>query len=151
MRCFEPERATAIGNFIPLPFPSKKKSAPQTIQTTEFEFAPQEQKLENSFRCTHQHLQRGAKWFLKDVNSLSLTVQLAPRLVPVLACFRLSEKKETPISMFRGKLGALIFHMCQGLNSHYFHIIGDKLINPIVGVYIPIIRIPIKRWDDHPQ
>ena len=42
-------------------------------------------------------------------------------------------------------------HLCQGLNSHYFHIIGDKLINPIVGVYIPIIRIPIKRWDDHPQ
>ena len=35
-------------------------------------------------------------------------------------------------------------HMCQGLNSHYFHIVGDKLINPIVGVYIPIIRIPIK-------
>ena len=34
--------------------------------------------------------------------------------------------------------------MCQGLNSHYFHIIGDKLINPIVGVYIHIIRIPIK-------
>ena len=33
-------------------------------------------------------------------------------------------------------------YMCQGLNSHYFHIIGDKLINPIVGVYIPIIRIP---------
>ena len=32
--------------------------------------------------------------------------------------------------------------MCQGLNSHYFHTIGDKLINPIVGVYIPIIRIP---------
>ena len=30
-----------------------------------------------------------------------------------------------------------------GLNSHYFHIIGDKLINPIVGVYIPIIRIPV--------
>ena len=29
-----------------------------------------------------------------------------------------------------------------GLNSHYFHIIGDKLINPIVVVYIPIIRIP---------
>ena len=42
-------------------------------------------------------------------------------------------------------------YMCQGLNSHYFHIIGDKLINPIVGVYIPIIRIPMKRWDDHPQ
>ena len=33
-----------------------------------------------------------------------------------------------------------------GLNSLYFHIIGDKLINPIVGVYIPIIRIPIKGW-----
>ena len=33
--------------------------------------------------------------------------------------------------------------MCQGLNSHYFHIIGDKLINPIVGIYTPIIRIPI--------
>ena len=25
------------------------------------------------------------------------------------------------------------------------------VINPIVGVYIPMIRIPIKRWDDHPQ
>ncbi len=36
-----------------------------------------------------------------------------------------------------------MFHVGQGLNSHYFHIIGDKLINPIVGVYIPIIRIPI--------
>ncbi len=34
-----------------------------------------------------------------------------------------------------------------GLNSHYFHIIGDKLINPIVGIYILIIRIPvIKGW-----
>ena len=29
-----------------------------------------------------------------------------------------------------------------------FPLIGDKLINPIVGVYIPIIRIPIKRWDE---
>ena len=29
--------------------------------------------------------------------------------------------------------------------SHYFHIIGDKLINPTIGFYIPIIiRIPIK-------
>ena len=35
-------------------------------------------------------------------------------------------------------------HVCQGLNSHYFHIIGDKLINSIVGVHISIIRIPIK-------
>ena len=25
------------------------------------------------------------------------------------------------------------------INSDDFHIIGDKLINPIVGVYIPII------------
>ena len=33
-------------------------------------------------------------------------------------------------------------HMCQGLNSHYFHnIIGDGKINPLVG----------ERWDDHPQ
>ncbi len=24
------------------------------------------------------------------------------------------------------------------INSHYLHVIGDKLINPIVGVYIPI-------------
>ena len=30
------------------------------------------------------------------------------------------------------------------INSHYFHIIEDKLINPIVGVCIPIIRIPIQ-------
>ena len=30
------------------------------------------------------------------------------------------------------------------INSHYFHIIGDGKLNPIVGVYIPITRIPIK-------
>ena len=30
------------------------------------------------------------------------------------------------------------------INSHYFYIIGDGKLNPIVGVYIPIIRIPIK-------
>ena len=37
--------------------------------------------------------------------------------------------------------------MCAiGLNSHCFPMVGDKLINPIVGVYIPIIRIPIKGW-----
>ncbi len=30
------------------------------------------------------------------------------------------------------------------INSHYFHIIGDGKLNPIVGVYIPIIRIPIE-------
>ena len=42
--------------------------------------------------------------------------------------------------------GVLVFclQMCQGLNSHYFHVIGDKLINLIIGVYIPIMRIPIK-------
>ena len=34
--------------------------------------------------------------------------------------------------------------MCQGLNCLYFHIIGNGKINPIVGVYIPIIRIPLK-------
>ena len=34
--------------------------------------------------------------------------------------------------------------MCQGLNFHYFRIIGDGKLKPIVGVYIPIIRIPIK-------
>ena len=40
---------------------------------------------------------------------------------------------------------ALLFHVCQGLNSHYFHIIGDGKNQPnSVGVYIPIIRIPIK-------
>ena len=43
-----------------------------------------------------------------------------------------------------GPLNICLLQMCQGLNSYYFHIIGDKLINPIVGVYIPIIRIPIK-------
>ena len=31
--------------------------------------------------------------------------------------------------------------MCD-LKFHCFDIIGDKLINPIVGVYIPKIRIP---------
>ncbi len=35
-------------------------------------------------------------------------------------------------------------HLCQGLNSHYFHIIGDGHQPNSVGVYIPIIRIPIK-------
>lgn len=28
--------------------------------------------------CMYQHLERGAKWFLKGINSLSLRVQLAP-------------------------------------------------------------------------
>ena len=38
----------------------------------------------------------------------------------------------------------IYIYMCQGLNSHDFHIIGDGKLNPIVGVYIPIKRIPIK-------
>ena len=38
------------------------------------------------------------------------------------------------------------FHMCQGLKSHYFHIIGDGHQPNSVGVYKPIIRIPIKGW-----
>ena len=29
---------------------------------------------------------------------------------------------------------------CWGLNSHYFHIIGDKLIN-LIGFYIPMIHV----------
>ncbi len=33
--------------------------------------------------------------------------------------------------------------MCQGLNSPYFHIIGDGHQPNRIGVYIPIIRIPI--------
>ena len=33
-------------------------------------------------------------------------------------------------------------YMCWGINFHYFHIVQDKLINPI-GVYISIIRIPV--------
>jgi len=26
--------------------------------------------------------------------------------------------------------------------------VGDKLINPIAGVYLPITRIPFSRWDE---
>ena len=46
-----------------------------------------------------------------------------------------------------GLLGGFLCFFCAigSINSHYFHIIGDKLINPI-GVYIPIIRIPTKGW-----
>ena len=47
---------------------------------------------------------------------------------------------------FASEISGTKTHLCQGLNSHYFHIIG-VVINPIVGVYIPIIRIPvIKGW-----
>ena len=44
-------------------------------------------------------------------------------------------------------VGCFIFQTCQGLNSHYFHIIGDghqPNSRAYVGVYTPIIRIPIK-------
>ena len=43
-----------------------------------------------------------------------------------------------------------IIHMCWGLNSHCFPMVG-MVINLIVGVYMPIIRMPYWRWDDHPQ
>ena len=36
------------------------------------------------------------------------------------------------------------YNMRQGLNSHYFHIIGDGHQPKSVGVQIPIIRIPTK-------
>ena len=39
--------------------------------------------------------------------------------------------------------------MCQGLNSHYFHIIGDGH-QPNSRVFLPISGIPIVGWDDHP-
>ncbi len=42
--------------------------------------------------------------------------------------------------------------MCQGLNSHCFHIIGDGHQPNSVGLYIPIIRIPsLKVEVSHPQ
>ena len=63
---------------------------------------------------------------------------------------QLSEKQEPHGSNGDTCLPSLPFriqsecHMCQGLNSHYFHIIGDGHQPKSVGVYIPIIRIPIK-------
>ena len=45
-------------------------------------------------------------------------------------------------------------YMCWGLNSNDFHRIYGIVMNPIVGVYIPMIRIPgfpVKGCDDHPQ
>ena len=41
-------------------------------------------------------------------------------------------------------LSAESYNMCQGLNSHYFHIIGDGHQPNSRGFCIPIIRIPIK-------
>ena len=37
-------------------------------------------------------------------------------------------------------------YICQGLNSHCFPLVGDKLINLIVTVYIPIISHRIHVW-----
>ncbi len=42
-----------------------------------------------------------------------------------------------------GKYSSPMGHMCQGLNSHYFHIIRDGH-QPNSRVCIPIIRIPIE-------
>ncbi len=44
----------------------------------------------------------------------------------------------------KGGLGKICKCAIGSINSHYFHIIGDGKINPIIGFYIPIIRIPIK-------
>ena len=41
-------------------------------------------------------------------------------------------------------LGFFPFNMCQGLNSHYFHIIGDGHQPNSRGLYTHEIRIPIK-------
>ena len=51
-----------------------------------------------------------------------------------------------PISLPSVRYNYSMWHqMCQGLNSHDFHIFWLMVINPIVGVYIPIIRrFPIK-------
>ena len=39
-------------------------------------------------------------------------------------------------------LGLRMPHVRSGLNSHGFNMVGDGKINPIIGFYIPIIRIP---------
>ncbi len=41
-------------------------------------------------------------------------------------------------------------HMCQGLNSHYFHIIGDGHQPNSRGLYTHH-KDSYLRWDDHPQ
>ncbi len=42
------------------------------------------------------------------------------------------------------KIHVVKTHVLGSINSHYFHIIGDGKINPIIGFCIPIVRIPIK-------
>ena len=39
--------------------------------------------------------------------------------------------------------------MCWGLNTQYFHIVGDGHQLNTRG--LAIVRIPDYRWDDHPQ
>ena len=57
-----------------------------------------------------------------------------------------------PKRVFHGWVYIYIYVPGSSLNSHYFHIMGDGKLNPIVGVYIPIIRIPNKSWEvSHPQ
>ena len=48
----------------------------------------------------------------------------------------------TELSSFFSEPLDMLICAIGSINSLYFHIIGDNLINPIVGVYIPIIRIP---------
>ena len=46
----------------------------------------------------------------------------------------LSPKISNPYCVYICAIGSI--------NSHSFHIIGDGKLNPIIGFYIPIIRIP---------
>ena len=62
--------------------------------------------------------------------------------------FRLkrSHKIESSKDPFKTRICAI-----GSINSHYLHVIGDKLINPIVGVYIPIWWWQLKYfWNFHP-
>ena len=49
-----------------------------------------------------------------------------------------------PRNMYPHSSILCFYNMRQGLNSHYFHIIGDGHQPKSVGVQIPIIRIPTK-------
>ena len=52
-----------------------------------------------------------------------------------LAAFMSSTETVPERSLPKIDLESRTTNVRSGLNSHYFHIIGDKLINPIVGVY----------------
>ena len=79
-------------------------------------------------------------WYVFSLEDLRLDVAGAERCAARLAEELLYSTEEMG--------GFCVYVVAWGvpglINSHSFHIIGDKLINPIVGVYIPIIRIPIK-------